>query len=98
MIQIEFTQIFLLSIIFSGIALFIDECLQDGMVFGWWLPFLERLGVSQFWQKPVGGCVICTCFWLSFIGSLSLGLPLPTAFLVGAFAYIPLRLFKHLLD
>lgn len=42
---------------------FLFDCLQDGMIFSKWGKFVE----DKFWMKPLGGCLICTNFWISAI-------------------------------
>jgi hypothetical protein len=56
----------LVSFIFIGAtsALFTDflfDCLQDGMIFEKWGRFVD----GKFWFKPLGGCIICTNFWIT---------------------------------
>jgi len=49
----------------ASFANFFDDCLQDGMIFqsyGKWLKNNE-----SFWKKPIGGCIVCTTTWITFL-------------------------------
>ena len=52
----------LLYIALSAVFLanFWDDCLDEGMIF-------EKLGKAikdKWWGDPLGGCIICTTFWI----------------------------------
>lgn len=42
---------------------FLDDCFYQGMIFQSWGKFVKSLG---FWGKPIGGCVKCFNFWVTF--------------------------------
>ena len=51
---------------------FIDYCIQEGEVFGFWQKILDKLEGTAI-QNPLGGCVVCMNVWIcvfSFWGLL----------------------------
>lgn len=43
----------------------------EGMIFEKW-PFFVGETLGEWLAKPLGGCYICTTFWVSLVGALAL--------------------------
>ena len=51
-------------------SLMLNYCFEEGEIFSFWRPFLERkLGTGRFSRliKPLGDCVVCMNGWLSVL-------------------------------
>lgn len=60
-------NLLLISFVGASLSNFFDDCLQDGMIF-------EKYGNlirGKYLLKPLGGCVICTNFWITAIVYIS---------------------------
>lgn len=58
----------------ATLSVFFDFCIQDDNIFGWYGNLLTRITDKypflEYWAKPIGGCSLCTSFWIYLIASL----------------------------
>lgn len=72
-------NILFIAFVGASVANFYDDCLQEGMIFS----FIGKFVKDKFWLKPLGGCIICTNVWITFLMSI-LYLFFPVIFIVFA--------------
>jgi hypothetical protein len=69
-------DIAVLGLFTASFGIFIDFCMLDGNIFGWYGKFLvsmqEKHPSFAYWSKPIGGCVFCTSTWVFIVFFLCL--------------------------
>lgn len=58
-------EIFFIAFVGGSLTNLFDDTIQEGMIFEKWGKVVE----GNFWLKPLGGCLICTCPWITLIVS-----------------------------
>jgi hypothetical protein len=49
----------------ASLTLFLDMCMDEGMIFSWWYKFIQRVGENRLWLfKVLGGCTYCYGTWI----------------------------------
>ena len=61
----------------GAFALFLDSCMNEGMILNWWYKMLDSIKSEslKYWFKPLGLCIYCMSEWV-FIIVAKLTLPL----------------------
>lgn len=68
MIELLLTAM-LLGIGSGAFALFLDSCMDEGMIFHWWYKILDSVKSEElkYWCKPLGLCVYCLSEWVFIV-------------------------------
>lgn len=54
-------DLILLCLSTASFSLFVDMCMEEGMILHWYYKLIERLPEVLF--KPLGGCIYCFSAW-----------------------------------
>ncbi len=56
-----FASLLVVGIASALLTDFFFDCMADNMILGQWGEIVK----DKFWLKPLGGCLICTNFWIT---------------------------------
>lgn len=75
-----YVEIIFIAFVGASLTNLFDDTIQEGMIFQFW----GRIVRDNFWLKPLGGCIICTCPWITLIVS--------GIYMISPFLFFPIAL------
>lgn len=75
-----YVEIIFIAFVGASLTNLFDDTIQEGMIFQFW-GYVVR---DNFWLKPFGGCIICTCPWITLIVS--------GIYMISPFLFFPIAL------